>query len=119
MLVGVVVAQSSCERDSADTAHPRDATCIAYFEADEHWNRQVAEADKKLAGDGDEALHSARLFLHEASRREAYLAAYKGARSSDQDVMTTLLNADRRRCCKAFETRPRCPFGYLQTPSTR
>jgi len=118
VLVWVVVAQSSCERDSTDTADPRDATCIAYFEADEHWNRQVADADKQLEGDGDEVLHSVRLFLHDASRREAYLTAYKGARSSDQDVMTTLLNADRRRCCQEFETRPRCPFSYLQTPST-
>lgn len=109
-LVVAVVLAVSCDQPPQTVAND---TCIAYFEADERLKAQLAEADALLEADGNEALHSARTHLAKLAQRGAYLAAYRGAKSADQNVMTKLVNADRRRCCEKFRTHPRCPFVYI------
>ena len=92
---------------------PSDATCVAYMEADRRYETRQSERVPNAAFDAA----ASELGLTdplEAERREAYLQAYRGARSADPVVMTRLLNADRWRCCKRLEPNRRvCPVAQL------
>lgn len=105
-----------------DQLAPSNATCVAYMEADQRYEtkrRQIEEMEQARAASGHATLSDARAFLGmpdplKAERWEAYLLAYRGAKSSDPVVMTRLLNADRWRCCKRLEPNRRaCPVAWL------
>ena len=100
---------------------PSNATCMAYMEADQRYETKRREFDEKMMTEGQlhtfletGQLPAPRAFLGKADRREAYLQAYGGVKSSDPTVMTRLLNADRWRCCKRLEPNRRaCPVAWL------
>ena len=117
--LGLMVA-ATVALGASKVAGPSDSTCLAYIEADQRYDEakqhhreakkryQRAVANQGDSADGLEILVVLRaddewLERAKSQRREEYLNAYKGIRSSNAEVMTQLLNADRWRCCKKFE----------------
>lgn len=107
---------------STNQLYPSNATCVAYMEADERYETKRRESDEMEnagAASGLATVSDIRASLGmpdplRAERREAYLQAYRGAKSTDPNVMTRLLNADRWRCCKRLEPNRRaCPVAWL------
>ena len=122
---GLMVA-ATVALGASKVADPSDSTCLAYIEADQRYDeakQHHREAKKSYQravanrgdSDGLEILVVLRaddewLECAKSRRREEYLDAYRGIRSSSGEVMTKLLNADRWRCCKIFEPNLRvCP----------
>ena len=127
--LGLVVA-ASVAMGAGKVADPSDSTCLAYVEADQRYDeakQHHREAKKRyqraVANGGDydglDILVAVRaddewLERAKSQRREEYLDAYRGIRSSNAKVMTKLLNADRWRCCKKLEPNLRvCPQKWL------
>ena len=115
-------------------ADPSDSTCLAYMEADQRYDeakqrhREAQERYQQVLANRDDSEtvtaeyilatirvgDDAPLEQAKSQRRKEYLDAYQGIRSSNADVMTKLLNADRWRCCKKFEPNRRvCPVKWL------
>ena len=119
--LGLMVA-ATIALGASKVADPSASTCLAYIEADQRYDeakqhhreaqsgyqRAVADRGDSETVTGEEilaflAVDDDTLERAKSRRREKYLDAYRGIRSSNAEVMTKLLNADRWRCCKKFE----------------
>lgn len=132
--LGLMVAATTVALGDNKATEPSNTTCIQYMEADQRYDeakKRHREAQKRYQGvlanrddskklTGVDILASIRvdddapLEQAKSQRRDEYLSAYRGVRSSNREVMDRLLNADRWRCCKKLEPNRRaCPQQWL------